>query len=267
MASEAEAVYKAFPNGLPEEFMVFVQRLIDEANVPVEFHRSIKTQLIETASVQENFDVKNSNHASMLTKHFNEKLPAMLYRAMDEFFEMTAGQTIAERMSQVEKLRRTVERRSQVDSRYTYIITELYAELKSIFLQDSSIASHHKAGIIDFKRPPKPVKNNQEVLSLKDYLDEQKADYILNMLNEIGVADGLKSKLSEREKSALLGIADALIEKSIVSKKSLHRTTRIIAREFNIDLPAKLANGSEVSADYKQKALDFMDKYPLKRVR
>lgn len=270
MASKGDAVYKVLPMKLLDEFMKFVIGLINSVKVPDELHRSIKLQLLENVYSEQNFDTTNfdttnSTRALELTEHFNENFEALLNHALDEFLDKVSNHPASDRLAKVEKLRRTVERRREQDSRYECILPKLQTELDSILLQTGSISSRHSEGAIGSEGPPTLDRNNVAAPSLESYLGKEKAEYILKMLENIGLTSNGKSILGPREKSGLLGVVQALMDKSFIPGRSLHKTVQVIANEIGMPLDVKLGNGSKVGERFKKLSLKYLHDSPFRQ--
>lgn len=88
-----------------------------------------------------------------------------------------------------------------------------------------------------------------------------KQKYILQMLEDLSLTNNGKSIISERKKSALRGVAEALIEKNILSL-SLERSYRLIAEKIGLPLSSKL-DYTNTSIDFKKKADRYIKDNPL----
>lgn len=88
-----------------------------------------------------------------------------------------------------------------------------------------------------------------------------KQKYILQMLEDLSLTNNGKSIISERKKSALRGVSEALIEKNILSL-SLERSYRLIAEKIGLPLSSKL-DYTNTSIDFKKKADRYIKDNPL----
>ena len=84
----------------------------------------------------------------------------------------------------------------------------------------------------------------------------------MHLLEDLSLTNNGESIISERKKSALRGVAEALIEKNILSL-SLEKSYRLIAEKINVKIRSKI-DSSYTSDSYKEKALKYITDYPFK---
>ena len=84
-----------------------------------------------------------------------------------------------------------------------------------------------------------------------------KAGIVLNLLEELKITVNGEVKLSSRGKSALRGIAEALIDNNIAPKLNLEKIYMAIAKKINFEIRSKL-DESKISRDYRKKATAYL---------
>jgi len=105
-----------------------------------------------------------------------------------------------------------------------------------------------------------PHAKTESIVTFEKTILPAKQKYILKMLEDLSLTNNGKSIISERKKSALRGIAEALIESNILSL-SLEKSYRIIAEKINVEVRSKI-DISYTSDIYKKKALKYIFDYP-----
>lgn len=98
--------------------------------------------------------------------------------------------------------------------------------------------------------------------SFDTFVDTQKQNYILDMLENLSITNNGSCILSDKKKSAIRGIIEALLEENLVPHLSLAKLTTIIANKINLEIKSKL-DASTTSDDYKKKAIKYIKNNPL----
>lgn len=111
------------------------------------------------------------------------------------------------------------------------------------------------------KTNQKPTNNSVKTAETFDtLLPQDKASFILTMLDELSITVNGKPQLSERRKGALRGTVEALIEKSILPQQSIHSLCLLIADKIGLELKSKL-DYSTISETFRKKALSYISQH------
>ena len=108
-----------------------------------------------------------------------------------------------------------------------------------------------------------PASLPDRILSFDNVVSENKQKYILQLLEDLSITKDGKSIISERKKSSLRGIAEALIESSIFPALSLEKSYRLIAEKINVEIKSKI-DSSYTSENFKLKTLKYIKDYPFR---
>jgi hypothetical protein len=98
--------------------------------------------------------------------------------------------------------------------------------------------------------------------SFKTFVNQERQDYILKLLEDLSITVGGKSVLSSRKKGALRGVVEALREENILSQIGIDKLCKIIAKEINLELKSKL-DFSDVSQKFQKDAKQYIKDNPL----
>ncbi len=116
----------------------------------------------------------------------------------------------------------------------------------------------------DFLKETKDIPviyTNNNLTTEKENFDtifpNDKAGIVLNLLEELKITVNGEVKLSLRGKSALRGIAEALIDTNIAPKLNLEKIYMVIAKKINFEIRSKL-DESKISRDYRKKATSYL---------
>ncbi len=102
----------------------------------------------------------------------------------------------------------------------------------------------------------------EETNTFKTFVNQEKQDYILKLLEDLSITVGGKSVLSIRKKGALRGVVEALREENILSQIGIDKLCRIIAKEIDLELKSKL-DFSDVSQKFQKDAKQYIKNNPL----
>lgn len=127
------------------------------------------------------------------------------------------------------------------------------------FIQDrlQELTNHSKAEI------PKVSNTKRKEYSFETLLTNEKQNYILEMLDDLGVTKNGVSILAARKKGAVRGIAEGLLEKNLFPAVSLEKTYTIIADKIGLLLNSKL-DYTNTSQDFKKKTEQYIKNNPPK---
>lgn len=109
----------------------------------------------------------------------------------------------------------------------------------------------------DYTRP-----DGQEINSLLDLLNENKITFVMELIENIGVTVDGKYILGERKKSSILGIVEALQEKSVIPSIEKQKLCNLLADEINLSLASDLEE-SKTSKDFKKKTINYLKGHSL----
>jgi hypothetical protein len=98
--------------------------------------------------------------------------------------------------------------------------------------------------------------------SFKTFVNQERQDYILKLLEDLSITVDGKSVLSSRKKGALRGVVEALREENILSQIGIDKLCKIIAKEINLELKSKL-DFSDVSQKFQKDAKQYIKDNPL----
>lgn len=105
------------------------------------------------------------------------------------------------------------------------------------------------------------IYTNNNLTTEKENFDtifpNDKAGIVLNLLEELKITVNGEVKLSSRCKSALRGIAEALIDSNIAPKLNLEKIYMAIAKKINFEIRSKL-DESKISREYRKKATSYL---------
>lgn len=138
-----------------------------------------------------------------------------------------------------------------VASRYLKLISFLEIENEAISKTKREKTKEKPA---DKKKRNSNSKSPDTFVSI---LTEEKQTFILAMLESIGITVNGKANLSERRKSAIRGIVEALKEKGILPNKSLETLNKIIATAIGLEIKSKL-DFTDTSREYNKKAIKYI---------
>lgn len=105
-------------------------------------------------------------------------------------------------------------------------------------------------------------KSESKVVSFETFVSPEKQTYILQLLENLSVTTNGKSILSERKKSAIRGVIEALIEKGIVPNLSYESLYKILGNKIGLKIKTKL-DASSTSEDMKTKTLQYIKNNPF----
>lgn len=108
-----------------------------------------------------------------------------------------------------------------------------------------------------------PGDNAACIVTFESAISHEKQKYILQILEDLGLTNNGRSLITERKKSALRGVAEALIESNILSALSLEKSYRLIAEKIGLALSSKL-DYTNTSIDFKKKADQYIKDHPFK---
>lgn len=108
----------------------------------------------------------------------------------------------------------------------------------------------------------KPFFELKEVNSFENFLSKEKQVYILKVLEDLSIThDGIYN-LTERKKSALRGVVEALRDCNVLPDIGLDILCTIIAVQINLELKSKLDH-STTSEKFKKDAMQYIIDYPF----
>ena len=102
----------------------------------------------------------------------------------------------------------------------------------------------------------------EETDDFKTFVNQEKQDYILKILEDLAITKDGVYNLGDRSKGTVRGVIEALREEHIIPKLSLKRLCDIIANQINLELKSKL-DWSNTSDDYHKKAKQYIKDNPL----
>lgn len=106
-------------------------------------------------------------------------------------------------------------------------------------------------------------KAQSKVETFDNILSAEKQTYVLQLLEDLGITANGTATVSDRKKSSLRGIAEALLDTGIFPVIGLEKSYRLIAGKINVELKSKI-DFSSTSKSYKAKALKYIQDYPFK---
>jgi hypothetical protein len=145
------------------------------------------------------------------------------------------------------------------ESNHTY--STLFKEFLTIeadYVKETSIIPNN----IAFLSYPIKALETSKVESFKTVINTDNQTYILTMLEDLSITKDGVSILSERKKSALRGIVEALKEKCLVPEIGIDKLCKIIGDKIQLEINSKL-DFSTTSQDFKKKALQYMKNNPI----
>lgn len=102
----------------------------------------------------------------------------------------------------------------------------------------------------------------KEVNSFENFISEEKQVYILKLLEDLSIIHDGKYNLTERKKSALRGVVEALRDCNVLPDIGLDKLCTIIAVQINLELKSKL-NYSTTSEKFKKDAMQYIIDCPF----
>jgi hypothetical protein len=108
----------------------------------------------------------------------------------------------------------------------------------------------------------KPLLLEKEIDSFKTFVNQEKQDYILKILEDLAITKDGVYNLGDRSKGTIRGVIEALREEHIIPKLSLKRLCNIIANQINLELKSKL-DWSATSDNYHKDAKQYIKNNPL----
>lgn len=107
-----------------------------------------------------------------------------------------------------------------------------------------------------------PLLLEEETDSFKTFVNLEKQDYILKILEDLAITKDGVYNLGDRSKGTIRGVIEALREEHIIPKLSLKRLCDMLANQINLELKSKL-DWSTTSDNYKKKAKQYIKDNPL----
>jgi hypothetical protein len=108
----------------------------------------------------------------------------------------------------------------------------------------------------------KPFFELKEVNSFENFLSKEKQVYILKLLEDLSITLDGKYNLTERKKSALRGIVEALRDCNVLPDIGIDKLCALIAARINLELKSKL-NYSDTSKKFNKDAKQYILDYPF----
>lgn len=102
--------------------------------------------------------------------------------------------------------------------------------------------------------------NDNDSITFDSLLTKDKADFVLTMLENLTITKDGKPIVSQRKKSLLLGIVDALRDKNILPQLGVQVLCKIIATKIGLELNSKL-NSSFQSDEMHKRANQYIKDY------
>jgi hypothetical protein len=97
-------------------------------------------------------------------------------------------------------------------------------------------------------------------LTFNDLLTPEQAEFLLAMLESVGITREGRSVISERRKGALRGVVEAMLEAHLLPPASLEQLCRVIAGQIGLELRSKL-DYSQVSEKFRKTAAAHIKQY------
>jgi hypothetical protein len=108
----------------------------------------------------------------------------------------------------------------------------------------------------------KPFFELKEISSFENFISKEKQIYVLKLLEYLSITLDGKYNLTERKKSALRGVVEALRDCNVLPDIGLDKLCAIIAIRINLELKSKL-NYSTTSKKFKDNAMQYIIDYPF----
>jgi hypothetical protein len=119
---------------------------------------------------------------------------------------------------------------------------------------------HNGNKVLEQNQNIKKDKSNHN--SFETFVSLEKQTYILQLLENLSITTNGKSILSERKKSAIRGVIEALIEKGIAPNLSYESLYKIFGNKIGLEIKTKL-DASSTSEDMKTKTLQYIKDNPF----
>jgi len=130
--------------------------------------------------------------------------------------------------------------------------------IEADYVKETSIISNH----VPFISNPIKAIEPSKIETFESVINPDYQEYILTLLNDLSITVNGVSVLSERKKSSLRGIVEALKDKCLVPGMGIDRLCKIIGDKIQMEINSKL-DFSTTSQDYKKKALQYIKDNPL----
>jgi len=146
------------------------------------------------------------------------------------------------------------------DDKYAMHVWKHYTNHFEVFKEATINAlNDFKSGIISTtKTPAKELKKDFFTLIPQN----NKQDYILQLLEDLSITLNGTSILTPRKKGALRGVIEALREKMIIPNIGLSTLCNVFADKINLELRSEL-DASTTSENYKKEALQYIKNNPI----
>ena len=141
---------------------------------------------------------------------------------------------------------RFTEQRHKIQTKYSDRFKE-YLEIEAEFLKETK----------DIPAINNTYNLKTKVENFETIFPNEKAGIVINLLEDLKLTVNGIVKISPRGKSALRGIAEALINANIAPKLSLETIYMAIAQKINLEIRSKL-DESAISRDYRKKATAYL---------
>lgn len=99
------------------------------------------------------------------------------------------------------------------------------------------------------------------IIAFDNILSSSKQSYLLELLEDLGITVNGKSVLTERKKSALRGVAEALLEANFLPAFSLEKSYRMLAEKIGAEIKSKL-DFTNTSQEFKSKTERYLKNNP-----
>lgn len=245
------------------EIFFILNNMVPDKDIYNDLNKSTKDFMIHFHNFRLPMDVHFQNQSDKLRECFERALDR-LQEILDDaeptnkiLFLQSRIKDLKQRELQLKIHEKECYGESQ-PTKHTY--SNLFKEfliIEADYVKETSIISN---SIPILSNPIKAIgPTKTEIIDTNINLTNQ--EYIFTLLEYLCITQNGISVLSERKKSALRGIVEALREKSLVPEISLDSLCKIIADKIQMEIKSKL-DFSNTSENYKKKAIQYIKDNP-----
>lgn len=216
------------------------------------------------------------NKVEKITDNFNLEKLEILYEDFELFLNVEREDWLAaftpdDIQSAIKKLEANkkqipyLKNPSTLNGKIDYSLNNKMIDLEKLLFPDELDPCYQfknfLTAAINKRKAPTPPPNGTPKPNVKDTFDsiltQPKQDFILKMLEDLSITTDGKPVVGDRNKSALLGIVQALLEKCILPKKGEFVLCKLIGNKIGLELTTKLGQ-SFTSKEMRKSALIYI---------
>jgi hypothetical protein len=238
-------------------------QMVLDKELSIELEEAMNAFLKEMFSTSLPLDIHFYNHREKYSRIF-EKSISRLQDVLDNAEPNNKVLYIQSRLKELRhrelKFRTLVDRKKDFknkEDKYPNLFKE-FLSIEAEFIKETVQISP----ITFLPNQTNPLLLEEETDSFKTFVNQEKQDYILKILEDLAITKDGVYNLGDRSKGTVRGVIEALRDEHIIPKLSLKRLCDMVANQINLELKSKL-DWSTTSDNYKKKAKQYIKDNPL----